>query len=148
MKTNRSTRAKIGLTALCCVAALALSALVLAACTNAGTSASEESIATVEAGSLLAIHTNGQLNSGDYTARECLGCHDRTDLEEATDGYGGEVSVNPHAAHEPAGTCTDCHSVSGVSVIKCNSCHAWEVPKSWSEPEIAPARQTDLGLSE
>ena len=144
MKMSGLTRTRSALAAACFVAILALSLFALSACAGQETSASEPTAAAAEPGSLLAIHTNGQLEAGDYTPKTCLGCHNRTELNASTEGYGGDTGTNPHSAHEPAGTCTDCHSVSGQSTIKCNSCHAWEVPEGWTEPEIAPARQTDL----
>ena len=106
---------------------------------NVGSTAAEgedagSTAAQAAVGSLLAVHTLGQLDGvapEDMTAKFCLSCHPRSDISEATQDYGGTPGFNPHKSHYDAGACTNCHSVDGQSVLACDECHTEDCPEGW-----------------
>lgn len=70
------------------------------------------------------------------TRDACLGeCHDAEEIINATADWGGEDGVNPHDSHEGDQACGLCHAVHRTSTFYCNSCHNWEQPEGWVEPE-------------
>lgn len=77
------------------------------------------------------------------------GCHGWSDVVAATEGWGGQTGVNPHASHQgEAIDCSNCHSAHGTSVMYCNTCHDYEVPAGWVEPvKTAAATGAEGSLS-
>lgn len=63
------------------------------------------------------------------------GCHDWEDVKAATEDWGGEAGVNPHASHQgEAIDCSNCHGAHGPSYMYCNACHDYDVPAGWESP--------------
>ena len=63
------------------------------------------------------------------------GCHDWEDVKAATEDWGGEAGVNPHASHQgEAIDCSNCHGAHGASYMYCNTCHDYDVPAGWESP--------------
>ena len=63
------------------------------------------------------------------------GCHDWDVVVSATQDWGGETGVNPHASHQgEAIDCSNCHGVHGASYMYCNACHDYAVPAGWENP--------------
>lgn len=88
------------------------------------------------AGSLLAAHANGELDStDDYSNKFCLSCHPRDTINAANENYQGIEGFNPHKSHLAAGDCVTCHSVDGTSTLSCNSCHDAPLPDGWQSAE-------------
>lgn len=120
---------------LCAVFTIAL-CLTLTACGDASGSTTKTTSEKPSAGSLLAIHAQGQLDGVEsYSKKLCLGCHSRETIAEATEGFGGHEGFNPHAAHVENPQCTSCHSVDGTNTLYCNDCHVWDLPSGWANPE-------------
>lgn len=159
---NVSLTIKLG-----CTIVLVVVLLALCACGGAG---GEKSDASTEAptattdgqpGSLLAVHTPDQLKliNGDWSKKNCLGCHSRDAITSVTENYGGAEGYNPHAAHTEAYDCTKCHSVDATSVLVCNTaCHGgyhgggngWPLPEvGWQDPtsEVPSADGTPVDTS-
>lgn len=85
------------------------------------------------------INADGSLQPQLITAdkRQCTaaGCHEWQDVVAATENWGGQAGVNPHASHQgEAIDCSNCHSVHGESNMYCNACHSYEVPAGWASP--------------
>lgn len=59
------------------------------------------------------------------------GCHIGSEFTAATEGCGGQESVNPHESHQGDVECFNCHSMHGTSSLMCNSCHDWRLPDGW-----------------
>jgi hypothetical protein len=119
------------------IAAIIGTVLLVSACSPKSTGAAQEAVAEYPTGSLLAIHTEGQLDGqADYAKKFCFSCHVRADIDAATANWGGVEKVNPHAAHTEAGECTDCHAVDEPPTLTCNECHDWMLPESWQNPVI------------
>lgn len=134
MKKSRKIQALLALAAVC-------TALTLAACAPGGDSSGgegggAEASGDYSVGSMMAVHQKGVIDpEKEYVKKDCLSCHPRESVEAATADYGGESGVNPHAAHTEAYDCMVCHSITGVSSLKCNECHDWELPEGWESPE-------------
>ncbi len=68
-------------------------------------------------------------------------------VEDTENYYNGEnfsVVANPHAAHATNGfECEDCHSLTGTSVARCNSCHEFKVPDGWIVPDFVTSLWLD-----
>lgn len=63
------------------------------------------------------------------------GCHDFSEVVEATQDWGGEAGVNPHASHQGYQLdCSSCHSAHDQSMMYCNTCHDYQVPDGWAAP--------------
>ena len=63
------------------------------------------------------------------------GCHDWEGVLAATEDWGGEAGVNPHASHQgEAIDCSNCHGAHGSSYMYCNACHDYAVPDGWESP--------------
>lgn len=63
------------------------------------------------------------------------GCHDFDEVAAATENWGGEPGVNPHASHQgTAIDCSNCHGAHEASYMYCNACHAYQVPDGWESP--------------
>ena len=112
-------------------------ALLLAGCA-ASAQSSEKDNGSPESepavGSLLAVHKAGQLDgvaAEDMTTKFCLSCHPRDAINAANEDYGGTPGFNPHKSHYDAGTCTNCHSIDGESVLVCDECHTEDCPEGW-----------------
>lgn len=96
-------------------------------------------------GSLLAVHSVGQLDGTDeYSNKLCLSCHPRDTINEATEDYGGTEGFNPHKSHYDAGDCLNCHSIDGQSVLLCDECHTEDVPEGWIAAPRGENPVTDL----
>lgn len=126
----------------CATVIIVSSAIVGTACTNAATSKTATSEAS--AGSLYATHAAiGQDISSidEISYATCGTCHGGyEDIVAATEnkweGVGQIKAANPHASHSSnAYKCTDCHSLTGYSILRCNQCHAFEVPEGWTSPD-------------
>ena len=62
-------------------------------------------------------------------------CHDWEGVLAATEDWGGEAGVNPHASHQgEAVDCSYCHGAHGSSYMYCNACHDYAVPDGWESP--------------
>lgn len=128
-----------------------------------GSSGGESATASAEAqpGSMMAVHTPDQLKliDGDWSKKNCLGCHPRDTITAVTEDYGGAEGYNPHAAHTEAYDCGMCHSIEGTSVLVCNTaCHGgyhgggngWPLPEvGWQDPtaEMPSADGTPVDTS-
>ncbi|MEQ3361935.1 cytochrome c3 family protein [Raoultibacter massiliensis] len=145
-KKRVSLTIKLGL-----AAALVVALIALCACGGSsgesGEGASPDAAANADAqpSSMMAVHTPDQLKliNGDWSKKNCLGCHSRDTITALTEDYGGAEGYNPHAAHTEAYDCGVCHSIEGTSVLVCNTaCHGgyhgegsgWPVPDNWQEP--------------
>lgn len=64
------------------------------------------------------------------------GCHDLDQMISATENWGGEEGVNPHQSHQGVAIdCSNCHGVHGASYMYCNTCHDYELPAGWENPQ-------------
>lgn len=113
-------------------------------------SATGESISASDAvaGSMRAVHTDEAWATiqGDSSKKMCLSCHPRTSIVEETKDYAGAEGFNPHASHTESYDCLKCHSMTGTSVLVCNTaCHGkyhgedgmgWPLPDNggWAAP--------------
>lgn len=76
-----------------------------------------------------------QLITADKKQCTAAGCHEWQDVVAATENWGEQQGVNPHASHQgEAIDCSNCHSVHGESNMYCNTCHSYEVPAGWTDP--------------
>lgn len=85
------------------------------------------------------VNADGSLQAQLITAdkKQCTGagCHEWQDVVAATENWGGQAGVNPHASHQgEAIDCSNCHSVHGESNMYCNACHSYDVPAGWASP--------------
>lgn len=147
------TKKRVSLTMrimLAAVLTVALFALCACGGSGDGNAARESSDAAPSAeaqpGSMTAVHTPDQLKliDGDWSKKNCLGCHPRDTITALTEDYGGAEGYNPHAAHTEAYDCGMCHSIEGTSVLVCNTaCHGgkhgggngWPLPEAdWQDP--------------
>lgn len=56
--------------------------------------------------------------------------------EAMWEGIGQIGEANPHASHASnAYECADCHSETGDPVNQCNTCHDFESPDGWQDPD-------------
>lgn len=86
-----------------------------------------------------ATDETGHLTTHGVTADKKMcasaGCHDWEDVKAATEDWGGEAGVNPHASHQgEAIDCSNCHGAHGSSYMYCNACHDYAVPDGWESP--------------
>ena len=87
-----------------------------------------------------ATDETGHLTTHGVTADKKMcasaGCHDWEDVKAATEDWGGEAGVNPHASHQgEAIDCSNCHGAHGSSYMYCNACHDYAVPDGWEKEE-------------
>ena len=122
----------------------------LAACGSdnaSGQAASDGSDASqAQAGSMRAVHDDPAWESieADPSKKTCLSCHPRSTITAATEDYLGQEGMNPHASHTESYDCQKCHSMTGMSVLVCNTaCHGgyhgdgegWKLPnENWQNP--------------
>lgn len=133
------------------VIAICLVMVGLCACGSSGSgqqgqASSGGDAAGAQAGSMQAVHTEEAwtLIEADPSKKACLSCHPRDVIVDETKDYLGEIGVNPHASHTESYDCTKCHSMSGMSVLVCNTaCHGgyhgdgqgWPLPdENWQNP--------------
>ncbi|NTW28326.1 MAG: cytochrome c3 family protein [Coriobacteriia bacterium] len=91
-----------------------------------------------EAGKWVTGNFNDPLEGRKFaTPKFCLqeGCHNYDDVTKATGDYGGGENANPHSSHQGVMNCYECHSMHGTSTLFCNSCHSWELPEGWKNPD-------------
>lgn len=147
--------------------------LAMAGCSTSATSSNDvpsDAASVIQEGTLLARHSNGELDGiTEVSYENCLSCHggDYEGFIEETDGYWEEFcnikAANPHASHGTvAFQCQDCHKLSGESVVQCNGCHIFELPEGWvgkdprtasegliaevvANPDFIPAVDSDKG---
>ena len=86
-----------------------------------------------------AVDASGDLATVGVTADQAFcaksGCHEWSDVVSATQDWGGQAGVNPHASHQgEAIDCSNCHGVHETSYMYCNACHDYAVPEGWEEP--------------
>ena len=86
-----------------------------------------------------ATDETGHLTTHGVTADKKMcasaGCHDWEGVLAATEDWGGEAGVNPHASHQgEAVDCSYCHGAHGSSYMYCNACHDYAVPDGWESP--------------
>lgn len=82
------------------------------------------------------------------TEAVCHGSMDEVieETEAMFAGIGQIPAANPHLAHASnAFECSDCHSLTGTSVLMCNECHNFELPSDWVGKD---PRTTTYGHSE
>ena len=119
------------------VALLCMSLACLAACGGSPSSsdggdegAGGEAVSAADAtvGSMRAVHTDEAWSTiqADPSKKACLSCHPRSTIVELTKDYAGAEGYNPHASHTESYDCLKCHSLTGTSVLVCNT--AWQIP--------------------
>lgn len=127
------------------VAAMALGALGISACSSGGASQSGSAAnGDYSDVSLIATHEAlGQDISGvtEVSAATCGECHGSWDeIVDKTDGLWegvGQISAgNPHKSHAASGyECSDCHSLTGTSINQCDGCHNFDTPDGWENKD-------------
>lgn len=66
----------------------------------------------------------------------CLRCHVESKIIEATKTHKNTLfAYNPHNPRHGKQECYNCHSMHGQSVLTCNQCHKYELPKGWTYPQ-------------
>lgn len=107
------------------------------------------------AGSVYGYHTDvlkldfSAVTEVSYASCIESGCHSWDKVVASTEGMfpglGQITDANPHAAHATnAYLCSDCHSLNGVSILTCDSCHIFTAPEGWDEPS---KMYTNFGLT-
>lgn len=93
-----------------------------------------------------AVHTDEAWGTieADPSKKMCLSCHPRDTISAQTEDYAGAEGYNPHAPHTESYDCVKCHSMTGMSVLVCNTaCHGgyhgdgegWPLPEgNWQSP--------------
>lgn len=118
-----------------CAVAMLVIALVGCSPSTSGDGDDGSSTASEPApASMLAVHTAGQLDGvapEEMDTKFCISCHPRDVINAANEDYGGTPGFNPHKSHYDAGTCLNCHSVDGQSVLVCDECHTEDCPEGW-----------------
>jgi hypothetical protein len=72
------------------------------------------------------------------TRRFCMstGCHVESKIIEATKDHKNTLfAYNQHDPRHGKQECYTCHSMHGNSVLTCNQCHKYELPKGWISPQ-------------
>jgi len=64
------------------------------------------------------------------------GCHVESKIIEATKNHKNTLfAYNQHDPRHGKQECYNCHSMHGKSVLTCNQCHKYELPKGWISPQ-------------